>query len=74
METGSKKWSLSKVEIIKKLKSLAWGALYSIIIGVIAYLTDLDVPTQYAFLLPIVVVLLTNLSHTVKLYVTDTTP
>ena len=73
METGSKKWNLSKEELKKKGLSLFRGAMYSILIGSIALLGDLNVPAQYAFLLPVAVMLLTNLSHTVKLFCMDTT-
>jgi hypothetical protein len=69
---GSKKWSLSKEELKKKGKQLFRGAMYSILIGAVAMLGDVDVKPEYAFLLPFVVQGLTTLSHTVKLFCTDT--
>jgi hypothetical protein len=69
----SKKWDISKEELIKKGKSLARYGLYSVICGLIVVIGDANVPAQYAFLLPVAVMILTNLSHTVKLFVTDTT-
>ena len=73
METGSKKFNLSKAELIKKGKALAWYGVYSIICGLIVVIGDANVPAQYAFLLPVAVGFLTNLSHTVKKFFTDTT-
>ena len=73
MEKGSKKFDITKAELIKKGKSLARYGVYSIICWLIVVIGDANVPAQYAFLLPLVVGFLTNLSHTVKLYFTDTT-
>jgi hypothetical protein len=69
---GSKKFSISKVELIKKAKSLARGALYSVIVGVIVIISNANIPAEYVLFVPIIVTILTNLSHTVKLYCTDT--
>jgi len=62
----SKKWTLNKTDLLKIGKVLMRGALYSIVIGLSANLSSLELPAQYAFLLPIASTLLTSLSYTLK--------
>jgi len=69
----SKKFDLSRAEGKRILKYLAWGVVYSLIAGAIAILANLNVPTEWAFILPIATVMLTNAGLAVRKFMTDTT-
>lgn len=70
--TGSKQFDLSKVEVIRALKYLWRGVVYSIITWLVVITTNLNVPPEYAFLLPLATAVLTNLWLTVRKYVSNT--
>lgn len=70
---GSKKFDLSKVELIKIGKYLLRGMLYALVTGLIVVVSHLNIPGVYAFLIPTVTVLLTNASLTLRKWMTDTT-
>lgn len=63
---------MSKPELINIAKRLARGALYSVITALIVIIGDMNVPAQRAFMLPIIATILTNLSYTVKKFMTNT--
>ena len=69
----SKKFSLNKTDLIKIAKSLGWTMLYALVTWVVVFLSDIEVPAQWAFLIPIAVSMLTNLSYTIKRFISETT-
>lgn len=49
----SPKYSLNKEDGIKILEVIAWTVASSVVAVLISILAELDVPAQYAFLVPI---------------------
>ena len=73
MQEWSRKFDLSKPEIIRALKYLARWVLYALIVWVIFVVSNLNIPVERAFIIPIITTLLTNVSLTVRKFMSDTT-
>lgn len=68
---GSAAKSLNIHDRKKILTMLGRGILYAMVTFLIIIVTNLNVPTEYAFLIPIVTTLLNTASYAIKRYMQE---
>jgi hypothetical protein len=63
----SPKYTLTKDNIAPILKVIGWSVASAIVASLISIMSELDVPTEYAFLVPLV----NSILYTIKEFVSD---
>lgn len=62
----SPKYRLNQADVLRMLKVLAWSLASTIVTVLIAFTNEVEVPAEYAFLLPVINTVLVGIQSFVR--------